>query len=494
MTLRMTRLLLILFVLAALVGTVQAQGAPPTFDFSQYVALGDSLTAGYRSGGLGTQQNSYPALLHNSFHNGEAPAPFEQPLVSAPGIPNQLQLTGLFPTVIEPLPGSGVPLNLFLERPYDNLGIPGAEVEDLLSTVSSEGNPFYDLILRNGEGGFSAAEQALGLEPTFLSLWIGNNDALGAATAGNPDLLTPLDEFTNSYTQLIGLLALSGAPMVVANIPNVMVIPFVDTISPILVDPATNEPVLDGEGNFIPLFYCGEGGPLPLSPTSKVLLTAGPLLGVGCGIPFPLGLVGSEGPFPEECPFPGALPDYTILTDSQQTRINDRVAEYNEVILARAMAVGAAHWDAHAAFSDIAIEGVEIGGINFNADFLTGGLFSYDGVHPSEIGYGVVANFFVETVNAHFGSSVPMVDLRDLFFGTGDPPPPIETSAEILFSAEATAGLYDLFGVSETDLRSVTPGVSRRDLILRRGAPGSRPSSGGLPAETRTRSPRIRKR
>jgi hypothetical protein len=283
--------------------------------------------------------------------------------------------------------------------------------------------------------------------------------------------------------------------MVVANIPNVMVIPFVDTIPPILVDPATNEPVLDGEGNVIPIFYCGEGGPLPLSPTSKVLLSASSLLGVGCGIPAAAGgLVGSEGPFPEECPFPGALPDFTILTDSQQTQISDRIAEYNEVILSTAMSVGAAHWDAYAAFSDIAVEGVEVGGINLNAGFLTGGLFSYDGVHPSELGYGVVANFFVATINAHFGASVPMVDLRDLFFGTGDPPPPIETSAQILYSAEATAGLYDLLGVVETDLRSITPGVSRRDLILRRGAPGSRPSSGGVPAETQTRSPRIRKR
>jgi hypothetical protein len=79
-------------------------------DMTRYLALGDSLTAGFASGGLTQyyQERSYPAMLA-----GVAGAPdFQLPLVSAPGIPPLMELQSLVPTVVAaPAVAPGQPTN-----------------------------------------------------------------------------------------------------------------------------------------------------------------------------------------------------------------------------------------------------------------------------------------------------------------------------------------------------------------------------------------------
>src|SRR5579863_4620562 len=155
-------------------------------DFTNYVSSVDSLTAGFMSGSLieTSQLHDYPSIIANQATAGAAD--FQQPLVSPPGIPNILQLEGLFPTVILPLPGQGAPINLDLPRLYNNLAVPGETVGTMLtvkSDIPTTGKPgLHDLILR---GFGTQIEEVVGSKPTFVTLWIGNNDALGAATSGN---------------------------------------------------------------------------------------------------------------------------------------------------------------------------------------------------------------------------------------------------------------------------------------------------------------------
>src|SRR4051794_41017511 len=182
-----------------------ASAAFAQVDFTRYVSLGDSLTAGFWSGGLVStvQVNSYPALLYRQATGSSTG--FEQPLVKAPGIPAALQLVSLVPNlVIAPASGQGVPLNLNLPRPYNNLGVPGSRVHDTLATTNGG---LHDLILRNPNfGNTTALVQALILKPTFVTLWIGNNDVLGAATSGiviDGVTLTTLDSFTQDYRTIM---------------------------------------------------------------------------------------------------------------------------------------------------------------------------------------------------------------------------------------------------------------------------------------------------
>jgi lysophospholipase L1-like esterase len=411
------RTLVSLLALALLVPGAAAAVDTGSADFTRYVSAGDSLTAGFTSDSLidRSQIHSYPAVIAGQAGVGD----FEQPLISAPGIPGILTLQGLFPTKIVATPGLGSPENLTLPRLYNNLAVPGESSGSML-TVSSDvpatGRPgLHDIILR-GHG--TQIQEVVGSKPTFVTLWIGNNDALGAATTGNVALLTPLATFQANYQTIVGAIASSGAKMAIANIPDVTSIPFVTTIPPVLVDPHTNKPVTIG-GNLVPLI-----GPKGLlGPGDHVLLSASADLGKGLGIPAQAGGTG--------LPLPAS--DVLLAADAQA--INDRVGQFNAVIQATASSVGAAYVDMNATLKQLASNGIEVGGIPFTASFLTGGVFSYDGVHPTRFGYSFVANAFIDAINAKFNAAIPAADLSGAIFGNSVGAP--VTTAELAAAAEA---------------------------------------------------------
>jgi lysophospholipase L1-like esterase len=381
-----------------------------TANFTTYVAMGDSLTAGFSSGSLVRtyQVNSYPALIYREA-TGKTTG-FEQPLVGPPGIPGILRLTGLLPTVITATPGLGDPLNLNLPRPYNNIAVPGATLHDLLTkTQSTSANDITDLILRRQ--GATQLQEGLSLKPTFVTLWIGNNDALAAATSGiaiEGVTLTPADQFAADYNTVVNAIIATGAKMAVANIPDVTSIPFVTTIPRFLVNPRTNQLVIIG-GQPVPLI--GPNGPLQAG--DYVLLTASAELAQGRGIPVAAGGTGQP------------LSDNAVLSAAEAATIKAHVDAYNNTIRTVANAKGLAFVDANAVLRDLATNGIAIGGIDFSSAFLTGGIFGYDGVHPTAFGYAYIANLFIDAINTNYGGSIPEVDLYPFVFG----PLPNQTAA-----------------------------------------------------------------
>ncbi len=383
-------------VLALLLFLAGASAARAQANFTNYVAVGDSLTAGYMSGSLveTRQAHSYPALIARQ----AGVSGFQQPLVSEPGIPAELVLVSLSPIiVIAPKSTSqGVPLNLSLSRPYNNLGVPGATSVNCLTTTSGG---FHDLVLR-GLG--TAVQQAVASKPTYITLWIGNNDVLGAAVSGQAVdgvTLVPAATFRAVYTQIVSALKATGAPMVAANLPDVTSIPFVSTIPPVVVNPATRQPVLV---NGQPVSLIGPTG--PLAPGSYVTLNATSLLAQGVGIPTALGGQGT------------ALPDSVILDPGEIATIRDRVATNNRAIAEIAAAAAVPVLDVNAILAEIGTTGRDLGGFTLTNKFLTGAMFSYDGVHLSELGYAVLANEWIGVINQHGGALTP-VDLTPFFFG-----------------------------------------------------------------------------
>jgi len=414
--------------LALVLAVATTAAALAQVDFSRYVALGDSLTAGFTSGGLveTAQENSYPALLHRQATGSDTG--FQQPLVTPPGIPAVFQLTSLSPLVIGPTPGQGAPANLNLPQPYNNLGIPGANLHDILATT---GGGIFDLILRNPAfHNTTALQQALFLQPTFITVWLGNNDALGAATAGvaTDDKLTPAAQFDAEYKTLLGAIAQnSSAKIAVALVPDVTTIPFVTTIPPVVVNPATHQPVVIG-GNLVPLI--GPHG--LLGPGDHVLLSAQAELAQGIGIPTQLGGRGTP------------LSDSVVLDAAESATISARVNAYNSSIRAAAATVNAAVVDTNALLSQLGTSGINVGGIEFTSAFLTGGVFSYDGVHPTAFGYAFVANAFIAAINAKFGAHIGPVDYSPFLFGlTALPSPSISGPPQ--FSTAALESLGVIF-------------------------------------------------
>jgi lysophospholipase L1-like esterase len=440
-------------------------------DFTRYAAIGDSLTAAFASGGLheDVQRLSYPALIARQ----AGVASFQQPLAGAPGIPPLLAIQGLGPGAPVIVPRSaqpGSPLNLNLPRPYDNMAVPGFDVHDVL--VTRAGNQIVNLILR-GLG--TQLEQVAALQPTFVTVWIGNNDVLGAATSGlviEGVTLSTVPQFEADFRSLITTLdQLVGADLAVATIPDVAALPFVTTIPPVVVDPVTREPILIG-GQLIPLI--GPDGPLALN--DRVLLTATPLLAQGIGIPAQIGGTGNP------------LPDSAVLSAAEVATIRDRTAAFNAIIRDAAAGAGAALVPIDDIFVDIVAEGFPVGGgITYTTDFLTGGIFSYDGVHPTPFGYATVANDFIEAINATYGGSIPEVDLFPFVFGpdgsagaTIPDPTGLGSLAGAVFSDQAGRDLLESLRVFKRPGR-------------RRPGPGPEPDPGGpgaAPEGPIERSPR----
>jgi lysophospholipase L1-like esterase len=332
---------------------------------------------------------------------------FQMPLVSEPGIPPQLELKALSPVTVAPKSGEyGLPLNLTLSRPYDNLAVPGATLRDCL-TKSSDGAGMHTLVLR-GLG--TQVEQAVALQPDLLLVWIGNNDALNAVLTGTAVervTLTPKEQFHADYAQLLGGLAgATTADIVVGNIPDCAAIPFASTIPPYIINPATGAPVIGDDG--MPMTYLGQsddGSPF-IGPQALVLLTALEYLHQGYGVPLQLGGRGQP------------LPDHVVLTPGESATIRDYTAAYNASIAALAAGRSIPVVDMSAELTAIREHGLHYAGIEITGDFLSGGFFSYDGVHPNAFGYAYGANLFIEAANAAYGARLPLVPLHPFLSGT----------------------------------------------------------------------------
>jgi lysophospholipase L1-like esterase len=363
-------------------------------DFSNYVAVGTSISMGIHSAGLVEefQRTSFPALLAEA--TGANGGNFVQPLVSNPGIPPLLEFVGFGiegGLVFAPRPGVP-PAGSFVPRPadgYDNLGISGAVLANALAKTS--GDPptnYFDLVLQ-GQG--TMIRQALAQGPTFITVELGVNDAVRAVLRGSDAPLITSGEFQALYTQVMDSLTAGapGARLTLMNIPSVTDLPFVTAV-PLDVNP--------GGGTLVRLRDAT--GPLP--DGARILLTATPLIQDGYGFPFPA----------------PPLPDSLVITLAERQNIEAAVASYNAVIAQQASARGAALADAFALFARLHSFGVRIGGASYTTAFLTGGIFSDDGIHPSSLGQGLLANEFIRAINARFGGTIAPVDLAPLL----DPP------------------------------------------------------------------------
>jgi hypothetical protein len=402
--------------------------------FTTYVALGDSFTAGMVSNALvaSHQPYSYPAQIARQAGSQS----FQQPLVSSPGIFAELALRSYYPRwIVEPsATTTGTATNTGVTGPYNNLGIPGALVSDLGSATGSSGT-FFKLVLRTMG---PALDQALQLRPTTITLWIGNGDLLPAVISGraiDDVTLTPTAEFQLDFQQTVSALRASGATILVANLPDPTSFPYVTAIKPYVVDPASGKPVLIGDQR-VPLIG-PNGTPLPAS--AFVTLAASQAIAAGDGVPAFAGGLGTS------------LADELVIDPSEAAIIRERVAAYNRVIKDVCAAAAIPVVDMNALFLEIATTGRRLGGAKVDAAYLTGGFFSYDGITPTELGYGMIANEWIRAINWN-GGQLTLVDLTPLLgstgagFGTG---PRFSgaalTAPSFVFSAAAQSSLLGVY-------------------------------------------------
>ena len=246
-------------------------------NFSKYVALGNSLTAGYSDAALfrAGQEASFPVMLAANFSlvgGGEFTVPFMADdlggatLGGQPILGNRLILdfSSGSPAPV-PVEGQGsTEITNTLSGPFNHMGVPGAKSYHLLApgygnvqgVAQGLANPYFARFASSPNAtilGDAAAQGA-----TFFSLWIGNNDVLGFVTAGgagvdqtgnldpssygSSDISDP-NVVAGSIDAILQTMTANGADGIIANIPDVTSIPFLTTVphNPVPLDAATAE-------------------------------------------------------------------------------------------------------------------------------------------------------------------------------------------------------------------------------------------------------------
>ena len=107
-------------------------------------------------------------------------------------------------------------------------------------------------------------------------------------------------------------------------------------------------------------------------------------------------------------PFPSTL----VQDGTEQTAVTNATVAFNASLQAAAAAKGLAFFDANTFFR-VAAPGIATNAVNNNANFISGNLFSLDGVHPTPRGYALIANEMIRLINARYGSTIPHVNAHD---------------------------------------------------------------------------------
>jgi len=227
-------------------------------DFTNYVSVGNSLTAGIADGALfiASQTNAFPNLLAEKMAlagGGEFTLPWMNDntgglLLAGNPIPGtfgpRLYFDGAGLSVLPKTPTTDV--TDIHPGPYNNMGVPGAKTGHLLAPGYGDisnlalglANPYFVRMASNPNT--SVLQDAMAANPTFFSLLIGSNDVLGYATSGGDgsDPITPNAEFDFYFATILGGLTSTGAKGAVGNIPNVLYSPFFTTVPYAPLDPS----------------------------------------------------------------------------------------------------------------------------------------------------------------------------------------------------------------------------------------------------------------
>ncbi|MFD2596753.1 SGNH/GDSL hydrolase family protein [Sphingobacterium griseoflavum] len=383
-------------------------------DFTKYVAIGNSLTAGFADGGLYLegQEVAYPNLIAEQLKQvggGEFRSPFfSQEQRNGSGY---LQLTAL-------VDGQPQTTNVTTNLAYraenrlakftgeiENLGVPGMRLDLAFAPPFGSLNMYFERLLTDTEVNQRTYFDFVSTKNhTFFSFWLGNNDVLGYAMNGafeNPQdpttTLTSINTFSARYTTFIDKLTENNRKGVVATIPTVTSIPFFNTVTTARLEAGVSAST---GGQFTKIYIQTAAG--PRQATSEDLFT----------LRFPTDTLGKTS---NGIPGYGLIPqnplaDRFVLDKDEVSEIAARVTAFNDIIKTTANNKNLALADAQAYLNRVKSPGILYNGIGVNASFITGNAFSLDGIHLTPMGNALIANLFIDAINSKYKSRIPKVD------------------------------------------------------------------------------------
>ena len=425
--------------------------------FERYVSLGNSITAGLQSGGVvdTLQARSYAVLLAQRAGMND----FTFPAVAQPGcpVPFSAPLTASTDTANCNLSPVGAQ-----SGPSRNFAVPGARLVDLLrvpSPATDVGR--LNLLLVGPRSQVQAMKQS---QPTFVSVWVGNNDALEAAvsgvlgprTAGGDSTLTPLATFQAQLNQLVDSIKAvqpRGA-MLVGVVDAVRAAPILQPGAYFFIASQATNGRFSGKpvnGNCSPVNTLGQPNPLSRNMVSFRIVADANFTEINC----------DPNAFPVGDPRRGVH----LLDTGEQAIIAARVGTvttgqpttgYNGAIRAAAVANGWVYVDPNVIFTTFINQTTNApagtgtlplfqrvrkcqhlasptltaaqlgeavlkscpnpgpvpstGTTNVGAPNFFGSLFSFDGVHPSSEAHRVLAGRFSAAINNLYGTRLVIAE------------------------------------------------------------------------------------
>lgn len=337
---------------------------------------------------------------------------------------------------------------------------------------TGQANPYFARFASSENA--TVIEDAAAQNPTFFTFWIGNNDILSYATSGGSGVdqtgnmdpstygsndITDPNVFAAVYSQQVDALTQNGAKGVLLNIPEVTSVPYFTTVptNPIPLDAPTatmlngqfeayNTQILPGlvgagiisqeeaalrkiefqAGQNFPIMMDEDltdvtqiltGPPFNLPPETAgllgklrqvksddlIVLVASSVIGTTPDPNNPTGILGLTIPLPNEL----------VLTTTEQARVQTANTAYNTVIQGLASAKGLAFVDVRSALNQVAENGVAYDGGVLTSEFVTGGAFSLDGVHPTPRGYAFITNLILDEISRTYEANLPKVNVGD---------------------------------------------------------------------------------
>jgi hypothetical protein len=483
-------------------------------DFSNYVALGASFSAGESSGSvfIKAQEYSFPNLLAEAFSNTVTLTDtgtegfFSQPMVNdnIGGLllngevfqyedqsgevkyRPRLYFNGQAPAYLDATPTTEI--SNILTGPFNNMGVSGIKSYQFtkqgygdISGLGSGANPYFVRMASSPSA--TVLGDAVSQDPTFFTISVmGGNDVLSYATSGgaygidqignqetstySPYDITDPTAFNTKITEIVSALTANGAKGVLSNVPYVTDLPFFTAVPYAALDPTNPDfgpqiPVLNASFNRLNQAFAFLGFPersivFAEAAASPVVIFDKSLPSLTDELFFVLELSGVDsftaallaqqygqsrqataedllllpssgviGKFNEEhfaylldlgVPAETAgqlsvngitypLADNFVLTDIEIQKTKDATDAYTMKIISLADSYGLAFVNLKDVLSEASSSGLVFDNFNMTTDLVFGGLVSLSGIHLTARGYALMANEFLEQIDATYGSN-----------------------------------------------------------------------------------------
>ncbi len=297
---------------------------------------------------------------------------------------------------------------------FNNLGVPSAGVLDINqvgygnpSNGIGNYNPYFARMSSN-QSSASILLDAVSQNPTFFTIELGEADLMTFAKSGGTSTSPPVANgtmgigFDGSLEEIVSALDINGAKGAISNVPDVLSYPYFTTIPynglKLDVDKAAT---LNNVFNSLGLFFVVGDNPFVIVDTTQAInvrkmvegelvLLSAPLDSVKC---FGMGSI-------------FGIPDKHILTIQEISTINSYQVGYNSAISTVAQAHNLAEVDKKNLITSLST-GIVYNGVSMSTEFVTGGAFSLDGRNLNPSGQALLANLYIEAINATFNAKIP---------------------------------------------------------------------------------------